>query len=64
MIWFKGCPRCSGDLYDDHDGYGRFVTCTQCGFSKDMIQSITEPSKITAEPVPAPSVPLWTSVNR
>ncbi len=51
MIWFKLCPRCNGDLYYDHDEYGRFVTCAQCGFGKDMIQRNTETSEITAEPV-------------
>ncbi len=57
MIWFKGCPRCSGDLYHDHDQYGQFVTCVQCGFCKDAPQANAGPLKITADPVPAPSVP-------
>ena len=57
MFWLKGCPRCSGDLYRDRDQYGHFVTCAQCGFSKDVPQDTTRLMKITAEPVCAPSVP-------
>ncbi len=64
MIMFKGCPRCSGDLYRQRDQYGHFVTCAQCGFSKDVPQSTTGPLRITAEPVPAPSVPLLANGKR
>lgn len=31
MMWLKGCPKCHGDLYDNRDHYGRYVTCMQCG---------------------------------
>ncbi len=31
MIYFKKCPRCSGDLYDGRDTYGTYLTCLQCG---------------------------------
>ena len=31
MLWLKGCPRCSGDLYEKSDKYGRFLLCLQCG---------------------------------
>ena len=64
MFWLKGCPRCSGDLYHDRDQYGHFVTCAQCGFSKDLPQSTTGMLRITAEPVPAPSVPRSESGKR
>lgn len=30
MFWLKSCPRCSGDLYEDHDLHGSFVACLQC----------------------------------
>ena len=64
MIWFKGCPRCTGDLIHDRDQYGPFVTCAQCGFSKDVPQIVADPLMITAEPVSAPSVPQWESGKR
>ena len=64
MIWFKGCPRCTGDLIHDNDQYGPFVTCAQCGFSKDVPQNCTGQLKITVEPVSAPSVPQWESGKR
>jgi predicted nucleic-acid-binding Zn-ribbon protein len=42
----KKCPRCTGDLYFDKDQFGPFVTCLQCGYSRDLIvttQSETTP---------------------
>ena len=56
MFWFKRCPRCSGDLYADYDQYGPYITCAQCGFSKDVAQKGEERIVITAEPAPAPVV--------
>ncbi|PKB81123.1 MAG: hypothetical protein BZY88_07100 [SAR202 cluster bacterium Io17-Chloro-G9] len=56
MFWLKLCPRCSGDLYTDYDQYGPYITCAQCGFSKDLPQDGEEPIVITAEPVPAPVI--------
>lgn len=32
MLWFRQCPRCRGDLHKDHDLYGEFVSCIQCGY--------------------------------
>lgn len=31
MVWLGACPRCRGDLHLDHDHYGEFVSCLQCG---------------------------------
>ncbi|MBI4340282.1 MAG: hypothetical protein HY680_10095 [Chloroflexi bacterium] len=31
MIYFKACPRCQGDMKINHDLYGRFLECLQCG---------------------------------
>ena len=30
MFWFKGCPKCHGDLYSETDVYGSYVACLQC----------------------------------
>ena len=30
MFWFKGCPKCHGDLYSDKDVYGSYIVCFQC----------------------------------
>ncbi len=57
MFWFKGCPRCSGDLYKDNDQYGVFVSCVQCGFSRDVATQGENLLVISADPVPAPVVP-------
>ena len=40
MYFLKQCPRCNGDLATDSDQYGEFVSCMQCGYSKD-IQAVT-----------------------
>lgn len=57
MFWFKRCPRCSGDLYEDNDQYGQFITCVQCGFSKDIYNKVEGPLDVNVEPVPVPEVP-------
>ena len=57
MFWFKRCPRCSGDLFEETDQFGIFVTCLQCGFSKDIHDPMVEPGAVSLEPVPAPMVP-------
>ena len=31
MFWFKSCPKCHGDLYQDSDTYGTYLACLQCG---------------------------------
>ena len=36
MYFLKQCPRCTGDLATDSDQYGEFVSCLQCGYSKDI----------------------------
>ncbi len=35
-IKYKGCPKCEGDLYLTEDVFGRFASCIQCGFMKDV----------------------------
>ena len=57
MFWFKRCPRCSGDLFEETDQFGAFVTCLQCGFSKDIHEQLVDPGVVSLEPVPAPIVP-------
>ena len=64
MFWFKRCPRCSGDLYEESDKYGNFITCMQCGFSKDTMEKLTDPGDISLEPVPAPVVPKFQGGKR
>ena len=36
MMMFKACPRCSGDLRETSDVYGRYVQCMQCGHVRDL----------------------------
>ena len=32
MFRLRGCPRCKGDLREDKDKYGKYVTRLQCGY--------------------------------
>lgn len=36
VMLFKDCPRCSGDLRETTDIYGRYVSCIQCGHTRDL----------------------------
>ena len=36
MIKFKFCPKCRGDLYLAEDIFGKYISCLQCGFLKDL----------------------------
>jgi hypothetical protein len=31
MFWLKRCPKCGGDLMDESDVQGSFISCLQCG---------------------------------
>ena len=44
MIKFKGCPRCGGDLYLAEDMFGKYLSCFQCGFHRDVMEKPEEPS--------------------
>ena len=53
MIYFKACPKCRGELYQDRDAYGHFRKCLQCGriFESQPQQptmSKPEPGKLAA----------------
>jgi len=43
MIKFKGCPRCGGDLYLAEDVFGKYLSCLQCGFHRDVAEKREEP---------------------
>ena len=36
MFLFKACPKCHGDIYLDHDRFGTFADCLQCGSLWDV----------------------------
>ena len=41
MLWLKACPRCGGDLGQETDVYGSYVSCLQCG------RYLTEAEEVT-----------------
>ena len=30
MYWLSSCGKCQGDLYENEDSYGSFISCLQC----------------------------------
>ena len=42
VINFKVCPRCTGNLYLTEDVFGKYASCIQCGYMKDIV----EPHKV------------------
>ena len=48
MIKFKGCPRCGGDLLLAEDIFGKYLSCLQCGFLRDMAERPKEPRQLVA----------------
>jgi hypothetical protein len=32
-FWFKECPKCHGDLREEWDTLGEYITCMQCGYT-------------------------------
>ena len=35
-IFFKACPRCSGDMHINRDIYGDYKECLNCGNMQDI----------------------------
>lgn len=54
MLKLKGCPKCQGTLNLVSDMYGRYVNCLQCGFAKDLPDTL---SHTRAAAIPAPELP-------
>lgn len=34
---YKGCPRCSGDLYEEEYLGGKDLVCLQCGYRQEAV---------------------------
>ena len=49
MMYFKGCPKCDGDLYAGEDIHGQYVSCIQCGYLRDEtpVDSMESPGEDT-----------------
>ena len=58
MFWFKLCPRCSGDLFEDRDQYVKFISCLQCGFIRDVPNCEGGVLVISSGSVPVPVAPI------
>jgi hypothetical protein len=50
LLRLKGCPKCKGALFAGEDTYGKYLTCTSCGWSKDLaVGKPLPPAKEDAE---------------
>ena len=36
MMYLRECPKCHGDLNTGEDIHGKYVSCMQCGYLKDV----------------------------
>lgn len=36
MMYLRECPKCHGDLNAGEDIHGKYVSCMQCGYLKDV----------------------------
>ena len=36
--WLKRCPKCSGDLREEADPFGSYISCMQCGYCLTQAQ--------------------------
>ena len=55
LIKFKFCPKCRGDLYLAEDIFGKYVSCLQCGFLKDLPEERPEKRELVHAGGPGPS---------
>lgn len=42
----KSCQRCGGDLYEETDHFGSYVSCFQCGSSVAKVEEGTAGSDV------------------
>ena len=43
MMYLRECPKCNGDLNAEEDIHGRYVSCMQCGYLKDVSSEDSHP---------------------
>ncbi len=53
MVWLKECPRCLGDLFLDQDPYGKFKTCIQCGYMRDLVEGVIDENPLLVATIEA-----------
>jgi len=39
--WLKRCPKCSGDLREESNSFGSYISCVQCGYMLTYMQEVT-----------------------
>ncbi len=46
LLRTRACKRCGGDLYLEHDEYGDYVECIQCGAVSNELDLIYHPHSV------------------
>ena len=64
MVALKGCPRCRGDVFLEHDIYGWYRSCLQCGYTVDADREIEAPADSAASPLSREKEAVATTVGR
>ena len=41
-IWLRGCPRCGGDLFPEHEALGWNLSCLQCGYTRWLESAVAD----------------------
>ena len=57
MIYFKECPKCHGDLVAGGDVHGKYVSCIQCGYMRDLPDQKAKPHFRETFVIDAPKTP-------
>lgn len=55
MMVYKGCERCSGDLFIEEEGRFKDLVCLQCGFRPSNGGALIEAMRANAAHRPVPS---------
>jgi len=54
MMVYKGCERCSGDLFIEEEGRFRDLVCLQCGFRPSNGAALIDAIRVRAAHRPLP----------
>jgi hypothetical protein len=63
-LWkLNSCPKCKGALFIDRDNYGKYLTCSSCGWCKDLAESSQLPRSRIDEDADREGVPDGCNVS-
>jgi hypothetical protein len=57
--WLKECPKCHGDLREEANTFGPYITCMQCGYTLKHTEEIRLKLDGTLKHVPVTEREKW-----